>query len=1281
MATYFYALPLIFSFISVGHCTNEKWSWNQQNVIVKKTGDLQWQPQPFVHEIGKSLRYIDYENGKDTNQGTKSAPWKHHPWDKKARGKAAECSGIHTYIFKKGVTYRGTLSVKESGQLNDPIRLTIDPAWGSGNAVLSGSEIVRDWHKGATIDAIPDGNKVWYSDINFNPRNIWMVSNNEITRLPLARTPNWRISDPDDIKSEWFHWDNPGKHFGYRDGKFHKAFDTKNINQSKSYYENALIWTEWGWIMGTPFPTRVQNINLKEHSLSFRGQWGGPTGQIIRYNRYYLEDKPHYLDDPQGEFWFQREGKKGGRLFIRLPENQNPNQVIIEAAKRLNLIDAGNMNHIVISGLIFRFTNTFWKLTAGPWSSKDVDPACIRLLGSGQDIIIKNNTFEHINMAVRVKAIAVDDSIDRLVIQDNIIQHTDHGAFSLQDGGGWNKKDSKIGRLFDVKILRNNLQQIGMRPTRYGQGHAIEINAAETVEVSGNILDQCYGAGIFVYGAKQNELTADRPLSRILIHHNKITNSILNSNDWGGIETWQGGPAYVYNNISGNPGGYMHWKFKNHPKEPGGARFGHAYYLDGAFKNYYFNNIAWGRSKDPYSRLGNTSAFQEIYSYQNTIFNNTIYNFVVGSRRQAPQAGRDKYLANVWDAIGYRLFRHADPSKSMLDANAADAGKQKEHFAYETNAYAKNIFHDIAQYGVYESNGRWLNSFSDFKDALIKNKSMQTDLGDEVDETPLMDPGHHDFRLKGNSPAIDQGAKVFVPWSLYAMVGEWNFYPAGNDPSRIVDEHWYMAPYYTSRKDYHKQPMFPLKGVNISSENYVEGALEDWIKGALKLNGKNQYAVLPNSRFERPEPQKEKKFTFTKPSFDWVKIDTLDHMVPGRNAKINVTINDIPKGQYIHLDLHWHKKDNSWGGFNRSGGAQKVNGPGPYTFNIKPIDKSDLGFYEIIVYTSKNGSWKTHKKIARMKIAVQQDDTTEYVFKKPAFDWVKINAPDHVAPGKNAKINVTLNGIPKDQYIHVDLHWHKKDNSWGGFNRSGGRQRVDGPGPYTFNIKPFDKSDLGFYEIIVYASKLGSWKTKTKIAKMNVAVEPNKNGEIVNVGKLRSPQIDYSNFIVELFFKTEPNAHNAVLIEKIQQSGYSLRINDSGKLVFKVQGSKEGALLIAKNVINDGEWHHVIAECDRKKKELIFYIDGKKDSSGPGIDSMVNLANKGDLYVGGTPAGLNLAGTFDFLRISQGTLADAKTSIEELYDWQFNGPVLRDFCGYSPSGKRRDAGALENIEN
>jgi len=67
------------------------------------------------------------------------------------------------------------------------------------------------------------------------------------------------------------------------------------------------------------------------------------------------------------------------------------------------------------------------------------------------------------------------------------------------------------------------------------------------------------------------------------------------------------------------------------------------------------------------------------------------------------------------------------------------------------------------------------------------------------------------------------------------------------------------------------------------------------------------------------------------------------------------------------------------------------------------------------------------------------------------------------------------------------------------------------------------------------------------------------------------------------------------------------------------------------------------------------------------------------LYVGGRPDGGNLAGTIEFVRVALGTLDDAKTTIEELYAWQFSGPFLEDFLGRQPRGQR-DAGAIQHTD-
>ena len=92
---------------------------------------------------------------------------------------------------------------------------------------------------------------------------------------------------------------------------------------------------------------------------------------------------------------------------------------------------------------------------------------------------------------------------------------------------------------------------------------------------------------------------------------------------------------------------------------------------------------------------------------------------------------------------------------------------------------------------------------------------------------------------------------------------------------------------------------------------------------------------------------------------------------------------------------------------------------------------------------------------------------------------------------------------------------------------------------------------------------------------------------------------------------------------------------------------------------------------------LTLYLNGRKEAAARGVDAAVSLANDGDLHVAGTPAGRFLNGALDFLRLAHGTLADADTTIEELYAWQFDGPFLRDFAGRGPVDGRRTVGAIE----
>ena len=164
-----------------------------------------------INNIDPVVRYIDFEQGSDENSGTRELPWKHHPWDRNAGSKSVSAKGIHTYVFKKGVIYRGSLVTSMSGQAGAPIMLTVESGWGQGAAVLAGSQAYTgDWQPcdAVVTRKLPENSrtKVWCKKVKVEhePQLLWEVGVSGITRIPLARSPNWEISDSDDPRSQWF---------------------------------------------------------------------------------------------------------------------------------------------------------------------------------------------------------------------------------------------------------------------------------------------------------------------------------------------------------------------------------------------------------------------------------------------------------------------------------------------------------------------------------------------------------------------------------------------------------------------------------------------------------------------------------------------------------------------------------------------------------------------------------------------------------------------------------------------------------------------------------------------------------------------------------------------------------------------------------------------------------------------------------------------------------------------------------------------------------------------
>ncbi|NLF40237.1 LamG domain-containing protein, partial [bacterium] len=648
------------------------------------------------------------------------------------------------------------------------------------------------------------------------------------------------------------------------------------MQKDPHFYDGAHIWSEWGdqWDnMGLPRFFPAGTYDPRAHTIERRGF---VHGKANIGHRYYIENLAAFLDTP-GEYYYDAKGAHPGRLHIRLPDDRDPNQSVVELGREVNLIDIRDQSHIAITGLRFSFMN----LPRGddPMTIF-ANPAvygravAVRLMGDCRGIRVANCRFLHVPGAVQgsprispdmlnwpyadLKAKTTRDLMDEIEITDNDIDHADAVAIELQDGGaGYGRKNDEllIGELGRVHILRNRVHDAVFRNGASGNGPAIGVTCASLVEIAGNFIDRAWGVGIWCLGGKGGGDERNRPLIRNLVHHNKLTNVLLGCNDWGGMAIWQGGSSYAYCNIVYNPLGLKHmikagglpWRIQEWSCN------GFAYYLDGTYKSYIFNNIAWGKFNDLDNWLKNRSAFMMVLGFQNNWFNNTVYKFCYGVTGSSGQ--RNTMLGNIFADISNKFFGQDAPGDISLHMGQIAAGRSAEKTsAASTLAYGFNVY-----YGTPTSFGRLVGKdtaadIEAFRRGLADATPRAGDVGVMSPDMPLADPDKGDFRPRPGSVAAGRGVRFFVPWSLYMTVGEWSFTRFNADPTVVLGENFFMSDEYVTREMYYEIPRNDLTAVGAKAEDYVKGALEDWTDGALMFNGRDRFCILKDRELKSDYP-------------------------------------------------------------------------------------------------------------------------------------------------------------------------------------------------------------------------------------------------------------------------------------------------------------------------------------------------------------------------------------------------------------------------------------------
>ena len=1275
---------------------------------------LDWNPEPFEFIAGSSQKFIDYENGDDGNPGTRESPWKHHPWDPEATGSAAAATGIHTYVFKRGVVYRGTLNADESGNPGNPIRLTSDPTWGTGEAVLAGSMRVDvPWTPYEASVGLPfpedSQNKIWMAELDedIDPKLCWLVNGREITQLPIAREPDWEVTNPDNPMTEWWIWtdekssgrirfqstreragtegfsvgetiwisdgdetpqeieenranstivitdisssyltvswdesDNLGGLNGkiITNGVVYRNADSHLQNQEKAliddvhlvepdpdFYDDALIRAEHYSYAGYGHPSRVSSYSPANHSVTL-SYWIPSLLNSDREPqtncRYYFEDKPQFLDSP-GEFYYDR---ITDRLYVRLPGDQDPNTAHIELARNHLIINIEDQDHIEISGLALRFENI------DDWFDYNQDNAAVRIMGDVSNIKISHCSFEHVIKALSYYPLRDSDVGDYIELSDSEILHTDQNAIAMSHGCGgmWGynvfPNGDPLGHLKNVKILRNNIYDIGHRPAPNEACHAVQVKGGELVEIAYNIIDRTYGSGISACNSKFAAATPKlrawvAPLVRVLVHHNKVTNTLLQTHDWGGIASWGVGPAYIYSNISGNAVGHRGYDWIEPPAAGGNfndvfsPNYGCAYYYDHMFKSYSFNNIAWGKNNDIDDEYWASAAYNETFALLNHWFNNTAYNVAVG-RAKTGRPGFDcRYLGNLYLDVGYS-FNYYAPAANFMD--------------FSTLGFANNLYHgDVEHFSLGGGSTKFttLDSWMNYLNPGGTPTSLASQSETILDELNVMDAAGHDFRLLPGAEGVDGGVKVFVPWGLYKVAGEWPFYRNNQDPTRIMDEHLYANEEWRYDTMFHEILRHDLVASNIDEDDYEVGPLEDWVPGVLRFNGEDQYCSIIDSQ--------------TKSDYPWTTPDRSGVLREGFNPGSRRITLDVGTENFL-IEIYFKTASSQTGGTLVSKG-----------------DKQQ-GYHLVIDELGR----------AQLQLAFNAEEQ----YQATALATVNDNQWHHLIAEVDRAAQLTriyLDGLQMQLYEEGSLETFASLTNTYDFTvgKLAGKGSIE-----TRTLTFFDFENLDTVEGLEV-------RNAPEATASLVDDVPSEGGD--QAVRVEVPSA--TNF----FSVPVPIGEDLPLdLSDADYISFWIKSDVNSQCNFEVHDSVGGASAFEFPLTGDGQWTQISAPLASFTEppwsggpvdwstvdELRITAFGGSYSNVYLVFDMIEA--KGQTQESGNGSGY-FHGSIDFLRLSKGTLEDAETTIEELYEWQFNGPFLKDFFGNAPKGAGRDVGAIE----
>ncbi|MBN2709442.1 MAG: right-handed parallel beta-helix repeat-containing protein [Calditrichaceae bacterium] len=299
----------------------------------------------FYVPLSAQTYYVDYEAGSDSSDGlSANTAWKHCPGDENAVStpSAVQLEPGATVLFKGGVIYRGSITMKFSGDSLAPIIYKGD-GWGDEKAILDGSEPMTGWRPCASE---AEGGENWQNCyITFVPSGLSAFT----TRLAENGEFLWMSQEPDQPDPFFFDATAYFISVPQEQQTTTSLIDSNRFNQTDPAYwdgSHLLLWV-------LPNITEMRAIIdyiPDEYKVTF-DTTNDPTG----YNKYSIYNSIHAIDQPGEYFFDERPEPDETHKIVLYPRNSSniTNDKITCYSKNYG-INISDKYFITIEGFLIR---------------------------------------------------------------------------------------------------------------------------------------------------------------------------------------------------------------------------------------------------------------------------------------------------------------------------------------------------------------------------------------------------------------------------------------------------------------------------------------------------------------------------------------------------------------------------------------------------------------------------------------------------------------------------------------------------------------------------------------------------------------------------------------------------------------------------------------------------------------------------------------------------------------------------------------------------------------